>query len=91
MRLIPATLLAVTATIGPITAQNSAGEKATQVDCSAYQRQTDGRWIVTRTNKITFGNDASSEIEPESTDPELVQLGCPSACAQKPISRAISI
>jgi hypothetical protein len=33
-----------------------------QIDCSAYQRRTDGRWTVLRTNKITRSNGVATEV-----------------------------
>jgi hypothetical protein len=37
----------------------------TQIDCSAYQRQGDGTWIVLRQNTITRSGKIAREVIPE--------------------------
>jgi hypothetical protein len=35
-----------------------------QIDCSAYQRQSDGTWIALRQNKVMRGSDVARVIIP---------------------------
>ncbi|SDP45651.1 hypothetical protein [Afipia sp. GAS231] len=43
------------------------------VDCSAYQRQDDGKWIVLYENKVVLGSNVNRTVVP-SDDPQTFQL-----------------
>jgi hypothetical protein len=44
-----------------------------QIDCSAYQRQSDGTWIVLRQNTVTRSGKVAREVIAED-DPETARL-----------------
>ena len=43
------------------------------MDCSAYQRQDDGKWIVLYRNKVVLGSNVKKDVMPED-DPQAVEL-----------------
>jgi hypothetical protein len=43
------------------------------VDCSAYQRQDDGKWIVLYKNRVVLGGNVDRTVVP-SDDPQTFQL-----------------
>ncbi|MGY2931839.1 hypothetical protein ACVWZ6_001441 [Bradyrhizobium sp. GM6.1] len=59
-------------------AQPAQFDPVVQIDCSAYQRHSDGRWTVLRTNKITPSNGAAKEVTPiENTQGTQLANGSP--------------
>jgi hypothetical protein len=59
-------------------AQPAQFDPVVQIDCSAYQRHSDGRWTVLRTNKITRSNGAAKEVTPvENTQGTQLADGSP--------------
>jgi len=57
----------------PSTAQHLQPEAVIQIDCSAYQQQSNGTWNVLRSNKITWGRSVAREVVP-GDDPEVSRL-----------------
>jgi hypothetical protein len=43
------------------------------MDCSAYQRQDDGKWTVLYRNKVLLGSNVKKDVMPED-DPQAVEL-----------------
>ena len=43
------------------------------MDCSAYQRQDDGKWTVVYRNKVLLGSNVKKDVLP-GDDPQAVEL-----------------
>ena len=64
---------ATAATIGAGNAQRIHVLPFVDMDCSAYQHQDDGKWIVLYKNRVVLGNNVDRTVVP-SDDPQSFQL-----------------
>ena len=62
----------IAATIGASSAQKLQ-VPGIDMDCSAYQRQEDGKWTVVYRNKVLLGSNVKKEVMP-GDDPQAVEL-----------------
>ena len=62
----------IAATIGASSAQKLQ-VPGIDMDCSAYQRQDDGKWTVVYRNKVLLGSNVKKEVMP-GDDPQAVEL-----------------
>ena len=62
----------IAATIGASSAQKLQ-LPGIDMDCSAYQRQHDGRWAVLYRNKVLLGGNVKTDVRP-GDDPQTVEL-----------------
>jgi hypothetical protein len=60
----------------------------TEVDCSAYRQQNDGRWIVLRSTEVIHGGKVAREVIP-GDDPETARLT--SGMSLQTILRAVCV
>ena len=62
----------IAATIGGSTAQKLQ-VPGIDMDCSAYQRQDDGKWTVLYRNKVVLGGNVNKDVMP-GDNPQSVEL-----------------
>jgi hypothetical protein len=81
-------VIVTSCTFGPSAADQLVARSVVQVDCSAYQRQTDGTWIALRQNKVMRDSKVAREIIPgddlevaKMTDGNLLKGLLNSVCA----------
>jgi hypothetical protein len=73
MKTIVLFLIVMAAMPGLATAQTMQLQSITEIDCSAYQRQTDGTWIVLKFNKVLRSGKVAREVFP-GDDPDPARL-----------------
>jgi hypothetical protein len=64
MNAVAFSVIILAISLGPSTAQHLQLDAVVQIDCSAYQRQSNGKWNVLRSNKITRGRSVAREVVP---------------------------